>query len=211
MAKQSKSYLRFDLFALKEGEQVVSHYPELAYYPAFVEHGSGDNDQWARFAILYSDIGSEFRDLSIDYKRERCMQAAGVSKDSPRRADVLAGKDAGVLALIIEYVRLQDWMEYAALFHGREYIWELISTLSSADYSGVVADKKSTKGSQAPAKDKNANLAFALENVGVLDQRWKALWMNDTEVKNAAQQISQRNKLFGESRAESRTFIPKPE
>jgi hypothetical protein len=211
MAKQkpeAKSRLRFDLLSLKKGEQVVSAFPELANYPAFDKHGRGDNDWAARFAIFYADAGSDYRNLSIDLKRQRCLKESGAPEDNPRRAAVLAGTDPGVLALLIEYVRLQDWLEYATVFHGRELVWRILAEIAEPGNDLVDAkDEKPVKQKNA-TKDKTASMKYALETVEELDRRWNALFMADPELKSGAQQQVQRDKLNSESRAEQRNFIP---
>ena len=212
MAKQQaepKSKMRYDLLSLKPGEQVLLRWPELANYAAFALHGSGDNDCFARYAIFYADAASDFRLLSIDLKRERCLKEAGVPKDHPRRAAILAGTDPGTLALVIEYVRLQDWLEYATIFTGREYVWRLLTEVATPGNDLVAsADKDAPKSKGAATKDKTASMKYALETVKELDTRWNALFLGDAEVKATAQAQGQRGKLSAERQAEQRTFIP---
>ncbi len=212
MAKQQaepKSKMRYDLLSLKLGEQVLLRWEDLTAYPAFVTYGSGDNDAFLRYAIFYADAGSDFRNLPIDLKRERCLKEAGVPHDHPRRAAVLAGTDAGTLALIVEYVRLQDWLEYAAVFTGREYVWRLLNEVATPGNDLVAAaGKDAAKDKGSASKDKTASMKYALEAVKELDARWNALFMADPDVKKAAQQQGQRDKLSSETRAEGRTFIP---
>jgi hypothetical protein len=154
----------------------------------------------------YSDANSPFRDLAVDKKREQCLTRAGIPKTHARYEAILAGTDKPVLQMIAEYVQMQDWLEYGVVFHGREHIWSLISTLSQPLTKDDLAEPE-----QKSIKGKNDNLTYALAMVGPLDNRWKALWMGDADVQQSVQQDSQKKKLSAEGWAESRKFIPKTE
>ncbi|TGE29824.1 hypothetical protein [Hymenobacter metallicola] len=200
-----KSTLRFPIDKLKAGQRVLDAHPELRAYPAFVEHGAGENDCWLRFTIFYADKGSEYRDLPVDHKKRECMRRAGVPATDKRRAAVEKWEDKDVAAMINQYVRLQSSLSYALWFHGLESAWQTIEGLSAPIERGSLDETKI----QTAQKTRKDNLDAMFEQVPKLESLGNTLFLNDEELKEVQQRDVLNQTGSVEKRAVGQSFVPK--
>jgi hypothetical protein len=209
MSKQpAKSNMRYDVASLAAGETMLSRWPELANYHAFAEHGVDENDPWLRFVALYADMGSDYRDLPLEDKKRVCMLKAGVP-DGSRCQLVASWQDKPVVAMISQYVRLQNSLKYALWFHGCESAAQTIEQLSvpiegAKDRFGEDDEAKT----QTAYKTRRDNLEAMILQVPKLEALGRELFMGDEELREAHQLAIQSNTPTAEKRAESRSFIP---
>ena len=197
--------LQFNLPSLRPGQLVLEAFPALASMPEMVAHGHGGNDRYLRLAIWYADMGSEYRGLPLDLKKQQCLERAGIEAADPRRAGFLAWTDAGLVAMVNAYVRFQSSLEYALWFHGTESAWQTVEQLSIPITGGEMDDAKI----QSAYKGRRDNLDAMFVQVPKLEQLGDRLFMGDEELKSAVSRSLQQNTPTAERRAEGRSFIPR--
>ena len=124
--------------------------------------------------ILYADKGSEYRDLPLDYKKKKCLDAAGIQWADPRRAAILGWQHEGVLKMVNEYVRLQSSLKYALWFHGCEAAWQTVEKLSAPIEQ---SDKMDEAKLQTAYKTRKDNLDAMMQQVPQLESLGNQLFL----------------------------------
>ncbi len=205
MAKQSAptSSMRYDPAAVAKGSTMLEHYPELAVLPDFEAYGKGENDCYARLAVLYAAHDSPYRDLPLDDKKLRCMNLAGVPADDPRRADIMAYADKGFVAMANACVRQTNWLEYGLVYHGLESAWQTVQGLSEPIKKGEMDEAKY----QTATKTRKDNLDAMMEQVPALVERRNQLFLGDEELAKTALASQAARTGIVQRRSEGESFV----
>jgi hypothetical protein len=124
--------MAFDVTTLGPKEFVLGKWPALQNIPALIEHGSGANDKWLRYAILLTDRGSGLIKLpDLKKRKQEALRLAGIEPGPTRVADVLAFKDVGVRALVMAWLRMQDDLLLSFVITGREMIYQHLGKMAT--------------------------------------------------------------------------------
>lgn len=218
----TKPAMRHNVAGLKADESVLAAFPDLAALPAFAAHGEGENDCYARFAVLYCAPDSPLRELPLDDKKRECFKLAGITLGDSRRPSIERWQDAGVVAMAKDYVRQNNSLKYALLFYGSEAAWQTLEKLAVPIEGDPLGDMASAeeyqaakgKGEMDEAKVQTAyktrrdNLDAMFLQVPKLEALRNELFMDDEELGAAALLQTQQNTPTAEKRAEGRSFIP---
>lgn len=205
MTAPAKSPLQFDIASLAPSELVLEAFPALASMPEMVIHGCLDFDRYLRLVIWYADMGSEYRGLPLDLKKQQCLERAGIAASDPRRAGFIAWTDEPIVAMVNAYVRFQSSLEYALWFHGTESAWQTVEQLSVPITGGEMDDAKI----QSAYKGRRDNLDAMFVQVPKLEQLRDRLFMGDEDLAAAVSRSLQQKTPTAERRAEGRSFIPR--
>lgn len=191
MAKATyKHTLRWDITRLKAKETVLDVFPELAAYDVFAEHGSGDNDCWLRFGLLYADKGSALQNIGdLDRKKREAMRLAGIDAESERAQDVLKWQDADVVAIVAQVVRVMNSRKYTAWFHGSEHYNRSFEVMPSN-----------------PGETGGRDFGLMLTEGDQLDELEKVLFMGEEALANAHKEASLQKSGTLARRSENETF-----
>ena len=207
MAKQPTptSTMRYDPAAVPKGSTMLEQYPELANYTAFAQHGAGENDRYARFAILYTAPDSPLRDWPLDDKKRECFKQAGIEASDPRRAAIETWQDEGARAMANQYIKRLNDIDYACWWHFLHGLYDSLEQVSSPlDASELEANKEGQ--------------AFVLRHKLITEintqrkevkQIARELFMGDEELREQSQQAVLADTGRVERRSAGQTFVPK--
>lgn len=221
---------RYDAARVPAGTSVLAHFPELGRVPALAQHGADAGDAVLRFVLLYCDRHSPLHERfgDLDAKKREALHLAGIAPTAPRYAALLAWQDPAAVAMARAYVRLQASTEYLIWFHGVESVAQTAEKISdpiAGDLAGPAgdaddADEEGSGWAGAPRatepaaqvhrayKIRHEMLAQLLVQGPQLDALGRRLFLNDEQLREAAQAQAQQLTPPAERRAAQRTFLP---
>lgn len=121
--------MKFNVYALGKKKDILKALPALRRYESFVNYShpeDKDKDRLIKYVLLMYDMKSPYIGLYADLqeRKEAVATSLGFTIDSDRVDEIFNLEDEGMLAMILEFMRDQNWMKWQLLCSCEQTFYE---------------------------------------------------------------------------------------